>query len=158
MCCFAGVIMATFRDRVRGNAEGEHSYSDHGTAITGAVTLGDGNYYLDGDVTGNIIVNGTVNLCLNGHTLSASSGSVITVESGTLNLYDCSGTNAGKITGGDGENGGGILVSGNVLNMYGGTITGNSVSGDGGGINVSADGRFAMYGRSEEHTSELQSH
>ena len=30
--------------------------------------------------------------------------------------------------------------------MYGGTITGNSVSGDGGGINVSADGRFAMYG------------
>lgn len=146
LCCFAGVIMATFRDRARGNAEGEHSYSDHGTAITGAVTLGDGNYYLDGDITGNIIVNGTVNLCLNGHTLSASSGSVVTVESGTLNLYDCSGTNAGTITGGDGENGGGILVSGNVLNMYGGTITGNAVSGDGGGINVSADGRFTMYG------------
>ena len=49
----------------------------------------EGNYYLTEDITlnGSITISGTVNLCLNGHVLNASS---ITVSSGaTLNVFDC---------------------------------------------------------------------
>ena len=59
-----------------------------------------GSYYLTVDVTLSAIYepSGTVNLCLNGHTVSSTwNSNVIYVESGnTLNICDCTGT--GKIT------------------------------------------------------------
>lgn len=109
----------------------------------------------------------TVNLCLNGYELTRADspyvdGSIIVVrENATLNLYDCKFT--GTITGGTGRTGekngntysygGGILVYG-TLNMYGGTITGNSANADGvtegfgGGVYVADGGAFTMYGGS----------
>ena len=109
----------------------------------------------------------TVNLCLNGYELTRADspyvdGSIIVVrENATLNLYDCKST--GTITGGTGRTGekngntysygGGILVYG-TLNMYGGTITGNSANADGvtegfgGGIYVADGSAFTMYGGS----------
>ena len=109
----------------------------------------------------------TVNLCLNGYELTRADspyvdGSIIVVrENATLNLYDCKST--GTITGGTGRTGekngntysygGGILVYG-TLNMYGGTITGNSANADGvaegvgGGVYVADGSAFTMYGGS----------
>ena len=109
----------------------------------------------------------TVNLCLNGYELTRADspyvdGSIIVVrENATLNLYDCKST--GTITGGTGRTGekngntysygGGILVYG-TLNMYGGTITGNSANADGvtegfgGGIYVADGSAFTIYGGS----------
>ena len=138
------------------------------------------NYYLSNDYTiGNsasieptlFIGDGTrkitVNLCLNGYCLTrpqsheVDSPVIIVRENATLNLYDCKGT--GTITGGKGRTaekdgntysyGGGILVYG-TLNMYGGSITGNSAnsegvaSGFGGGVYVAPGGSFTMSGGS----------
>ena len=105
------------------------------TAWTSANDLpASGNYYLTTDVTRNTTkaVTGTLNLCLNGHTITytGSYGRIYSVQNGgTLNLYDEDGDH-GVITGG-GKNineGGAILVtgSGSTFNMYGGTISGNS--------------------------------
>lgn len=109
----------------------------------------------------------TVNLCLNGYCLTrpqsheVDSPVIIVRENATLNLYDCEDT--GAITGGKGRTakkdgntysyGGGILVYG-TLNMYGGSITGNSAnsegvaSGFGGGVYVAPGGSFTMSGGS----------
>lgn len=138
------------------------------------------NYYLSNDYTiGNsssieptlFIGDGTseitVNLCLNGYCLTrpqsheVDSPVIIVRENATLNLYDCEDT--GAITGGKGRTakkdgntysyGGGILVYG-TLNMYGGSITGNSAnsegvaSGFGGGVYVAPGGSFTMSGGS----------
>ena len=65
-----------------------------------------GNYYLSGDITISekiSITSGTVNLCLNGKTISNSSSNNDTlfyVENATLNIYDCAG--GGTLTGGMG--------------------------------------------------------
>ncbi len=92
---------------------------------------------------------------LNGHTINAggNTGNVFTV-CGVLAIEDSAG--GGKITGGynpDG-NGGGILIykdknlgedkSGGILQLRGGTISGNSAY-SGGGVMV-LNGRFEMYG------------
>ena len=113
------------------------------------------SYYLANNITVDsmIMLNTiTIDLCLNGNVLkyenANTTGTVIRVYKGTLNLCDCSGNNRGTITGGTGPNlggGGGIDVDSGVFNMYSGSITGNAVGAkNGGGVYVG--GTFNMYG------------
>ena len=68
----------------------------------------------------------------------------------TLDLYDCSGTHAGKITGGSARNGSGVIGYG-TFRMFGGTITENNKdrttkddsNGDGAAVYVNTE--FVMY-------------
>ena len=162
-----------------GSVAGHESHSDipyTRLTITGS-TLGEGNYYLDGDVTltSSLVIDGVVNLCLNGHKLIGSgSGRVISVgANATLNVCDCQTTphwgkwdgdsytltdsdpsdnaytkfTGGVITGGKGNTGGGVYNGqGGTFNLYGGNIAGNSATNDGGG--VSNYGTFTQFGGS----------
>ena len=115
-----------------------------------------GYYYL----TENIILwHGTwepkdsVVLCLNGCNIEANVDSdTIVVNSGrTFTLTDCKGTTGeyGKITHwGDDKNGRGVSVNGQNAEfiMYGGNISGNTVTGNGGGVYVNDRATFTMYG------------
>ena len=148
-----------------------HIHADHHEGYTEvtqtnvSVLNSSGNYYLGENITTDTIaISGTVNLCLNGKTITfngtqqtETKGSVFYVGSGsTLNLYDCVG--GGKITGGRGANqsgnilGAGVYVKGGTFNMYSGTISGNG--GDdtyykyGAGVEVCNNGTFNMYGGS----------
>lgn len=154
----------------------DHSGGNHGDAVewievtqanvtdSNGLTLEAGkSYYLGEDikVKWDITINGTVNLCLNGHSITKTSESdtfagVIKVESGSsFTLCDCNGSGAGngKITHADGETGRGVLVgspnsrpSTTSFIMYGGTISGNRIDGqDGAGVRVH-NASFKMYG------------
>ena len=119
------------------------------------------SYYLgeDIEVKWDITIKGTVNLCLNGHSITKTSASstsegVITVEPGSsFTLCDCNGSGAGngKITHADGVTGRGVLVGSSSVKttfflMYGGTISGNLINGqDGAGVRVQ-NASFKMYG------------
>ena len=89
-----------------------------------------GNYYLDVDVRlsgEQFKFTGDTNLCLNGHSITqASDTRVLSVSSGvTVSITDCGTT--GKITGGKHDTGSGIFINeGGTLNLFGGTITGNT--------------------------------
>ena len=131
-------------------------------------TLSDGNYVLTEDVTltAGVKIDGNVNLCLNGHTLTINPSSSTTyknlfyVNSGkTLSIYDCAGN--GKITGGQGYNdrknykGGAIYLKEATLNLYGGSIEGNSATW-GGAIFVDATSSIStinMYGGSIQNNT-----
>ena len=118
-----------------------------------AVIMG-GYYYLTQDVE---IKNpwspaNGVTLCLNGHSITLvgyDKSSVIKVESGTFTLCDCSGSK-GKITHGYSNSnkkytGGGVSVSKNgTFILYGGSITGNTE----GGVFVGSNRTFTMNGGS----------
>ena len=129
-----------------------------------------GSYYLTADVTlpdkTTWQPTGAVSLCLNGHTITGVDGkSTITVDEITLNLSDCTGkgkvthsvtTVTGSSLGHKGETavtvGHGVQVNSGAFNLYGGSITGNSIresenNGSGGGVHV-ASGSFTMYGGS----------
>ena len=113
--------------------------------LQNAATNG-GSVYLANDITINaaITVTGELTLCLNGKTLknTASNTRVIHIDGGTLNLTDCGST--GTITGGSiTGNGGGVYNQGTFA-MYGGKISGNTAN-MGGGVYVLGDG-FIMYG------------
>ena len=122
-----------------------------------AVIMG-GCYYLTQDVE---IKNpwspaNGVTLCLNGHSITLvgyDKSSVIKVEAGTFTLCDCSGSK-GKITHGYSNSnkkytGGGVSVSKNgTFTMYGGSITGNTVTGSGGGVYMASGAEFTMNGGS----------
>ncbi len=113
--------------------------------LQNAATNG-GSVYLANDITINaaITVTGDLTLCLNGYTLknTASNTRVIHIDGGTLNLTDCGST--GTITGGSiTGNGGGVYNQGTFA-MYGGKISGNTAN-IGGGVYVLGDG-FIMYG------------
>ena len=113
-----------------------------------------GHYYLTQDVE---IKNpwspaNGVTLCLNGHSITLvgyDKSSVIKVESGTFTLCDCSG-DSGKITHGYSNSnkkytGGGVSVSKNgTFILYGGSITGNTE----GGVFVGSNRTFTMNGGS----------
>lgn len=137
----------------------------------GELKLEDGkSYYLgeDIEVKYTITINGTVNLCLNGHSITKTSESndfhgVIEVTAGSsFTLCDCNGSGAGngKITHADGVTGRGVLVGSSSSSskttfflMYGGTISGNRINGqDGAGVRVH-NASFRMYGGtiSENH-------
>lgn len=97
-------------------------------------TLEDGSYYLKGDLNSDLVIQGDVELCLNGHTLSGSGkSSVITVSEGArLSLHDCG--RGGCVTGGKAAEGGGIYVAkGAAFSLEGGSIAGNQAN-RGGGI------------------------
>ena len=121
------------------------------TAVTDQNGLQDaatngGSVYLANDITINaaITVTGELTLCLNGYTLknTATNTRVIHIDGGTLNLTDCGST--GTITGGSiTGNGGGVYNQGTFA-MYGGKISGNTAN-IGGGVYVLGDG-FIMYG------------
>lgn len=86
-------------------------------------TVAAGSYYLTGDIalSSALEIDGTVNLCLNGHTISGemSNGVVRVHDNAVLNLCDCG--NGGKIYCAGGHNP--IqLSSGGTLNLYGGTV------------------------------------
>lgn len=117
---------------------------------TGAISYvkGAAYVYLTADVsrqnTLNVPGGKTLNLCLNGHTISkVNGGRVINISSGgNLRLCDCSSMQTGKITGGSHQMGGGIHNGGTFV-MYGGKITGNTGQYGGGLWN---NYNFYMYG------------
>lgn len=119
----------------------------------GKLTLADGgNYYLGENIQAKktITITGTVNLCLNGNTLS-STYTVIEVKGGaTLNICDCHG--GGKITNTSKSN---SLIRVDpdykgtaTLNLYGGTISGSVKNG---GF-VYDDGVIMLYNKSSDKT------
>lgn len=127
-------------------AEEPHGEHTDWTKVESAGTLTDGNYYLNKQITGELVIQGNVTLCLNGQELAGSGNdSVITVYTGaSLTLCDCrkneinnvGGTvyNTGVITGGNANRGGGICVQTDAsLTMTGGAIAKNQAS-KGGGI------------------------
>lgn len=134
---------------------------------------GAGNYYLIEDIDylyGGLLdpnMTGTVNLCLNGHTVSHNGFNIDEVRAGvTLNICDCQST--GKISTGtkssnlftihrdgtmnlyggaltsEGPSYSGILVPGGTLNMHGGSISGCK----GCAVDINGDGTFHMTGGS----------
>ena len=152
----------------------DHSGESHGDAVewikvmktdvtdSNGLTLVDGkSYYLgeDIEVKWDITINGTVNLCLNGHSITKTSASgtsegVITVAAGSsFTLCDCNGN--GKITHAETKNGRGVYVGSSEPKqasflMYGGSISGNHVGTavpgeDGAGVLVQ-NASFKMYG------------
>lgn len=102
--------------------------------------LAPGNYYLSEDITLDSameINSGTVNLCLNGHTMQYGGATKSCVIHSFDNLYICDCRAAGMITGGT-QSG----IVGNNVTMYGGSVSGNTAI-SGGGIS----GRnITMYG------------
>lgn len=127
--------------------QGEISFSKLDGNFTGG-ELAPGDYYLDSDIpiTKTIIIsNGTVNLCLNGHTISQEgSGTVIEIKEGaSLNLQDCSLNNAGCIT--SNKTGWGILNSG-TFTMNSGTISNCQHKVDVAGGAICNNGTFTMNG------------
>ena len=102
--------------------------------LTGGV-LEPGNYYLTGDIdlsadgknAVSIQITGTVNLCLNGHSIrsNASAGIFRIGAGGELNVYDCNGSEEGNgmITEtGNLDHNPIFLHSGGTLRLYGGKI------------------------------------
>ena len=123
----------------------EHSSHDDWTAITKLSEItSPGNYYLaEGFVLGSnrtISANGTVNLCLNGQSVSYKG--VTTITSGTtVNICDCSSgktavlgcglTNQGTLNlyGGKVEYGSNhAVVNNGSMSVYGGSITATGTS------------------------------
>ena len=116
------------------------------------------SYYL----TGNVVLdktwvvqqnNSVIVLCLNGHNITMKvSGPAIEVDgtstgiNASLVITDCTGE--GKITRAANANDPVVRVCGyGSFTMYGGTITGNHVNGNGGGVYVDGtNGSFTMYG------------
>ena len=112
-----------------------------------------GNYYLMESVTrpektGPLFCNNDVNLCLNGHSITAEHDSyTIRVQNGAkLTLTDC-GQKSGTITHGSDKTGSGVMVNNDCsFTMYGGTICGNTADDSGSGVIVNGGSRFTMYG------------
>lgn len=130
--------------------------AQYDSAATAASCLpNEGSWYLKQNVnlTATHEVDGkTLNLCLNGNSVTLNgSGAVFSVKSGgVLNLTDCKST--GIITHADSKNGTGVSVeaggdgtAAGTFNLYNGNITGNSTSGDGGGVSVLSGGQFNMH-------------
>lgn len=106
------------------------------------------------------MTNAPIVLCLNGHNITMEgSGPAIEVNgtstgiNASLVITDCKGK--GTITHAKGVNGSAVKVCGfGRFTMYGGTITGNHVNGNGGGVYVDGtNGEFTMYGGSITNNS-----
>lgn len=113
-----------------------------------------GNYYLMNSVTrtdqSTWYCDNNVNLCLNGHSITAAHDSyAIMVRNGanfTLTDYK---ENSGTITHGSGKTGSGVMVNnGCSFTMYGGTICGNTAADSGSGVIVNGGSSFTMNGGS----------
>ena len=126
------------------------------------LSISGGCYYLDSNLTldkplviSTTAKGGVVNLCLNSHSITLDNdGDVIMIDPSTqatwLNLYDCSGTNAGLITHAAGKTGSGVSfhgAGGNKFHMYGGTISRNQATQNGGGVVMNNNGgQFYLHG------------
>lgn len=116
------------------------------TKITNA-----GYYYLTADVTLDQTwtpADGTV-LDLNGYSITMQQEGDAIKVTGSFTLTDCKDgkTEYGKITHKTGVNGRGVNVSeGSTFTMYGGSITGNTMTDDGGGIWAGNKAVITMYG------------
>lgn len=111
-----------------------------------------GNYYLMNSVTrtdqSTWYCDNNVNLCLNGHSITAAHDSyAIMIRNGAnFTLTDCK-KNSGTITHGSGKTGSGVMVNnGCSFTMYGGTICGNTAADSGSGVIVNNGSSFTMYG------------
>lgn len=116
-----------------------------GSRWTGG-SLYSGSYYMASSLSlsKDISVSGTVQLCLNGNTLTFAEGYGITVlEGGSLVLCDCRGT--GSLVRGPRLTNGDISIFGNhgTLTIYSGTYCP-----DGEGVSVYSDGTLNIYGGS----------
>ncbi len=131
-------------------ADNTHDHSEvaswtawDGTSNTGGIVFLTGNVYLTESINIDtpiyIETNGTLNLCLNGYSITASStGSAISVGSGeTLNICDCQ--SGGTITGSTSYYY--TIYNNGTINIYGGTVTGTTEgirnAPTGGTVNVS---------------------
>jgi len=138
---------------------------DHKTCTTTSYAAWDsktslptaGSYYLTEDVTitGPITVSATLNLCLNGHSITSNTR-VFSIKS-TLNICDCADTQ-GVITGnttGTQANGGVFYVYNNsTFNLYGGTLTAAKKVTSEGGVGCVAggtNGKMCVYGGTIEN-------
>ena len=129
-------------------------------AVKAGTTDAPSYYYLRDNIT---LTNGTwtpadnVVLCLNGKSIIADGDfNTITCQKTTFTLTDC-GSMAGEITHTSGKTGSGVAVVGNSYSdnsgsfiMYGGSIAGNTVTGNGGGVYIDNTqyNKFTMYGGS----------
>lgn len=121
-----------------------------------------GNYYLNTDValTGETNVSGDLQLCLNGHTVTAASGkrhiSTPADAAVTITISDCtaktvdgvytSGGFTGGVDKGSGQGGGAIYIrKGGTLKIYDGTFTNNTSITGGGAINTLANTTLIIY-------------
>ena len=75
-----------------------------------------------------------------------AAGGVLYVAGSTKTLNLYGGTISGGKIVGDGHYGGGIYIESATFNMYGGTVSGNSAEGHGGNLFVSGTAKFNMYG------------
>ena len=87
-----------------------------------------GNYFLETDVelTAATTISGTLNLCLNGHTITQTKTARVFYlnQDAKLNITDCADT--GKIAGGKDDTGAAFYLNeGAVFSLYAGTITGS---------------------------------
>lgn len=124
-------------------------------------TAGNVYYYLTDDVeineTWKVVSNNatSIYICLNGHSITMTGSAPAIEVDGTTNgnrasliITDCKGT--GKIIHKEGAKGPAVKVCGfGSFTMYGGTITGNHVNGNGGGVYIDGgSSKFTMYGGS----------
>ena len=119
------------------------------------------SYYLGEDISVKyaITIKGTVNLCLNGHSITKTTesndfnGVIKVADDSSFTLCDCDGSGAGngKLTHAENMTGRGVLVGSSEPKqasfiMYGGTISGNRTNTeDGAGVRVH-NASFRMYG------------
>ncbi|MBQ9972177.1 MAG: S-layer homology domain-containing protein [Firmicutes bacterium] len=152
------------------------TYDSETDTYSGEITTS-GSFYLDKDIvlSEEIIFNdvdanniATINICLNGHTISNESDRVFKLGYAEVNICDCSDAEyygywddttytiskdipdvpsydtmtGGIITGISSNFGGGIVVLNEnaVLNMYGGNVAGCSATEGGGGVSVGRAG------------------
>ena len=128
---------------------------------SGALPLESGkSYYLGGNISVKyeITIKGTVNLCLNGHTITKTlesrlmEGVVVVQPNSQFTLCDCK--TGGTITHKDGVTGRGVRVGSSdafvpqaSFIMYGGSISGNKLDSQSGGGGVELhNASFRMYG------------
>ena len=92
------------------------------TKWDGTTDLTAGNYYIENNITlsKTINVSGAVNLCLNGCTISRTSGNEVFSVTGKLTICDCEG--GGTVSGT--RSGGALGVSGGTATITGGTVNG----------------------------------
>jgi len=125
-------------------------HSDYTTVTDASQLTGSGSYQLGSNVTLTSAISvpsgSTLNLCLNGYTLTGSTTARMFNVSGTLNICDChTGATAGKVVGNAATMGGVMYVTNGTVNLYGGELTCAKQVGDGGVI-LLQDAKFNMYG------------
>lgn len=111
-----------------------------------------GNYYLVDDVvtTERQVKTGVLNLCLNGHTVSAKgTARVLSARTGgKINITDCRGTGEILAAGSNGSGGAVYLDAdpNSEFTLYGGTIRGTQAISQNGGLIYSAGGTVNIHG------------